>query len=466
MTMTDTQFFYLAVPRAELADALRGDLRNRAASMQGRTLPRISNKEVIVFWTLNSRRPCIIAVSDSDRDELYNWATTFQRDLSPLTSWCHVLSARETEKLTTTTRLEADLSGTEAAWAGAAVAEAMVLSRRSYETISLPSCLATETFAVARTAALYGVRGIFSDTTERLARVRDRLKRSERAPAPHAATPILLRLLPDAPPVATRAQELLVSSCKMLQSSSQTSQSTSQFIFRAFGSLLPVLIPLETLDEISAEQRVKLLRDMPLWIANCKSEDERQIMTFAAGYIISRVGGAERDLRLAEGFGSWHPHVLTWAAVIGGLGATTYWSDAFGGIGRLVARELSRSLDLTDPPTADISADEFLVINGLESGPTKLRTALRQVATISVRPGVVVQLSISDDDRSGRPEEAARIPPPSVSLVRERQESRHLETLAEQLFPYIRNLLIRAGFEQNHDKRSPRKGKPPQLPLK
>ncbi len=464
--MSETEFLYLLVQRTELADALRGDLRSRATSMQGRVLPRISNKEVIVFWTRNSRRPCVIAIGDNDRDELFNWATTFQRDLSPLTSWCHVLSSREIERLTSTTRLEADLFGTEAAWAGAAIAEAMVLSRSSYESISLPACLATETFAIGRTAALYGVRGILGDTTERLARVRDRLKRIERIPVPHAATPVLLRLLPNAPPVTNPTQELLVKSCQMLQSISGSEKSSSKIIFHEFGSRLPALAALETLDEISAEQRVKLLRDMPLWIANSKSNDEHQILIFAAGYIISRVGGAERDLRLAGAFGNWYPHVLTWAAVIGGLGATTYWSDAFGGIGRLVARELSRSLDLIDPPTADISVDEFLVINGLETGPTRLRTALRQVATISVRPGVVVQLSISDEDRYGRPEEVVRIPLTSVSTIRERQESRQLETLAEQLFPYIRNLLVRAGFEPHQDKRNPRKGKPPQLPLK
>lgn len=132
----------------------------------------------------------------------------------------------------------------------------------------------------------------------------------------------------------------------------------------------------------------------------------------------------------------------------------------------VVARELSRSLDLADPPTADISADEFLVISGPDNGVTKFRTALRQVATISLRPGVVVQLSISDDERYGRLEEPSKASASVVTTARDRQEARSLEVLAGQLFPYIQNLLIKAGFEPHHDKRGSRKGRPPQLPLK
>lgn len=463
MTVSEPEFTFLPVQRSELADALRGDLQGRGIALHDRVLPKISNKEAIVFWSRNSRRPCIIAVSENDRDELFNWTITFHRDLSPLTSWCHVLTSGDVTRLASSTRLEANLYGTEAAWAGAAVAEAMILSRRSYETISLPACLATETFSIARTAALYGARGTIGDTTERLARIRERLRRPEGVRPPHVATPILLRLLPDSPPIATLTQEVLVEVCKKLQATK--SEPTSQTIFRLIGRHFPALAALETLDEVSAEQRVKVLRDFPAWIANSKSDVEQSILVFSAGFVISRVGGAERDLRLAEAFASWQPQVLTWAAVIGGLGVTTYWSDAFGGIGRLVARELSRSLDLSDPPTADISADEFLVTYTLESGPTRLRTALRQVATISVRPGVVVQLSIADEDRQGRPEESARIQQLNVANMGPRQ-SRQLETLAEQLFPYIRNLLVRSGFEPQTDRRGLRKGKPPELPLK
>jgi hypothetical protein len=464
MTMSEADLHYALVPRSELANALRGDRQRGGVPAKGRVLPRLSQKDALVFWERDSYRPCIVAVDDADRDELFNWATTFHRDLSPITSWCHVLSIREVERLSESTRLEAKLFGIEAAWAGAAIAEAMILSRRSYETISLPSCLATDTFAIARSAALYGSKSVY-ESQERLTRVRDRLKRGSEPRPTQVPISVLLRLLPDALPTTTSVQQTLIAACRTLLTAEDTKREVSSAIFRELASKVARLSNLENLDEVSAEQRVKLLRDIPAWISASKDDEERELLCFSAGYIISRIGGAERDLRLAESFDSRYPNVLTWAAVIGGLGVTTYWSDAFGGIGRLVARELSRSLDLIDPPSADIAADEFLVVNALESGAARLRTALRQVATISLRTGVVVQFGITEEDR--RPEESARtIPPPNVTQLRERQDARHFENLATQLFPYMLPLLRKAGFEPHSSSRPSRKPRPPTLPLK
>jgi len=464
MTTSEANLHYLLVPRSELADALRGHRQNDGILLRSRLLPRVSQKDALVFWARDSHRPCIVAVEEADRDELFNWASTYHRDLSPITSWCHVLSIKEVERLLESTRLEAKLFGIEAAWAGAAVAEAMTLSRRSYEAISLPSCLATDTFAIARSAALYGSRSVY-DSVESLGRVRDRLKKGGDVRPTPVPIGVLLRLSPDALPTTTWAQQSLVTACRTLLTAEDADRDVSSVVFHELASRVAKVSMLEGLDEISAEQRVKLLRDIPSWISASKDDQEREILYFAAGYIISRIGGAERDLRLAEGFNGGSPNVLTWAAIIGGLGATTYWSDAFGGIGRLVARELARSLDLIDPPSADIAADEFLVVNSLESGASRLRTALRLVATISLRPGIVVQLGIPDEDR--RLEESPRvISPPSITQLRERQDARHLENLATQLFPHMLSLFRRAGFEPQSSGRSSRKPRPPSLPLK
>jgi hypothetical protein len=95
---------------------------------------------------------------DDDREEFFNWLFSYQRDLSPISSWCHVLSQRDIERAFSEVPLRTDLNGFEAAWAGAIIAEAMISSRRSYEAVSLSVCLATDTFAVARTASLYGAK--------------------------------------------------------------------------------------------------------------------------------------------------------------------------------------------------------------------------------------------------------------------------------------------------------------------
>jgi hypothetical protein len=470
--MTERDLLAVAVPRAQLADVLRGERPQNASTFHAGLQPRLLAKETLVFWTRDSRRPCIVVVGDDDREELFNWTVSFHRDLSPLTSWCNVLTSKEALRLTQAGRWEGNLQGLEAAWAGAAIAEAMVLSRRSYEAISLPACLATNTFAVGRTVSLYGVRSAFADTIERLEQIRDRFRRSpERARInPSTMLGVLLRLLPDAPPTANANQELFVRACNALRATGTDKDRTIPIdVLQDLREIVPQLRLLESLDDAPAEQRVRFLREFPNWIKLAKHEEQRQVFYFAAGYIISRIGGAERDLRLAESFEGGYANVVTWAAVLGGLGATTYWSDAFGGIGRLVARELARSVDLTDAPTSDISADELLVVAGRDSGPAKFRTAMRHVATIAVKPGVVVQLSTSDDVGGSRVDEnekpSARAAPPNPDIV---LDSRQLQTLAEQLFPFLRNLLVRAGFDPNNlgDRRSTRKSRAPQLPLK
>ena len=198
-------------------------------------------------------------------------------------------------------------------------------------------------------------------------------------------------------------------------------------------------------------------------LAGTASSEALQIIHFSPGRIISRIGGAERDLRLAETFDEGYPSVLTWAAILGGLGATTYWSDAFGGIGRLVARELSRSFDLCEPPSSDISADELFVLAGPDRREgARFRTASRQSASVSLRLGVVTELSLVEEERK-LDAPRANSQPKSVGEV---SEYRKAQNLAQQLFPFIRNLLMEEGFEPQREKRNFRRTKNPQLPLK
>jgi hypothetical protein len=252
-----------------------------------------------------------------------------------------------------------------------------------------------------------------------------------------------------------------VRACKRIQASPTES---SAGIFQDLSEISPKIAQLSSLDEISAEQRVKLLRDIPSWLGGTETEQERQVIYFVAGYIISRIGGAELDLRLAEGFNSAYPIVLTWAAILGGLGATTYWSDAFGGIGRLVARELSRPFDISEPPIADIAADEFFVLLGSDRGQSRFRTASRQIATVSVRPGVITQISVVDSEKAAV--ESAAPVQQKTSNRKDDSEQRSFQSLAQQLFPTIRRLLIEEGFEPTRKKTTFRRAKSPQLPLK
>jgi hypothetical protein len=308
------------------------------------------------------------------------------------------------------------------------------------------------------TAATFEV--VTLDGLDKVDRVRELLRSSVTQPKPFANLPssVLLRLLPDAPPTASRLQEKLVKACKHIE---QSPTNSSPGVFEEVSEIAPQLSGLQSVDEISAEQRVRVLRDLSM-LAGKASSEALQVIHFSAGYIISRIGGAERDLRLAETFEEGYPNVLTWAAVLGGLGATTYWSDAFSGIGRLVARELSRSFDLSEPPSSDISADELFVLAGPDRRGARFRTASRQSASVSLRLGVVTQLSLIEEERKSELARTASQPKSTGEV----SEYRKAQNLAQQLFPFIKNLLIDEGFEPQREKRNFRKTKNPQLPLK
>lgn len=443
--MNDREFLCLTAPRDVLASVLRGKGLERAVPLSRAQLPRLLPHEALVIWQDHSPRPCIVGISNEDRQELFNWLLTFHRDLSPLSSWCHVVSLDEIECFRSGGRSYADLAGLEAAWAGAAIAEAMVLSGRSFDGVTLASCLATETFAIGRTAALYGARSAVLDVSERIAEVRTMLgRRAERWHPTSLAIEVLLRLSPEPFSAPSALIDLLSEACRSLIDSNENEPSIHPPIVQRIVDRVPMLAGLEVLGELSAEDRVKFLRQIRRIAMSPARGEDRAVLCFAAGYILSRIGGAERDLRLAETFEDLYGDVLTWGAVLGGLGAEAYWTDAFNGMGRLVARELIRSFQVFDPPTADIAADELLVIEANQNGGSKFRTANRTAASISLKPGVVFQVSLVDGERTKQrsPEKvpsSARVASPDLP-DRVILDSRTMQKFAEELFPYMRKL--------------------------
>lgn len=463
MTKMSRAITFERLSRSDLASALRGERHEVGATFNGGPLPRLNPKDALVFWKGQSRRPAIIGIADEDQEELFAWAFSFHRDLTPLTSWCNVVPLKELLRFADGEPSTADLSGLEAAWASAIVAEAMVLSRRGYESITLASCLATDTYGVARTASLYGAKSALTDTIEKSEQLRSALRTgADRWRASSGtALGVLIRLMPNASHPISRVQDLLLRACRQLKNHGSTSDDSAfeEGIAAELSLGIRGLSNLAGIMGLPAEKRVELLRQIPVWATDAKDDDERSILFFVAGYLISGVGGAERDLRLAELFNSNYPHVLTWAAVLGSIGSQISWTDAFGGIGRLVVRELMRPFDPFDSPTADIAADELFTTSS--KGQLRFRTASRNVISVSLRPGVVVQSSVSEEDRPTRVEG-----PRSLGVGPGAGTDQELRALADRLFPHLRQLLTKAGYEPSTARRTSKKGKTPQLPLK
>jgi hypothetical protein len=366
----------------------------------------------------------------------------------------------------------ADLGGLEAAWAATVIADSMTLSRRSFDAINLATCFSTDVFAVGRMAALYGAKVAAKDGLTQIAELRAHFDKGTAKPSAAAGiTDVLLSLLPGSNSSPSGTIDLLVRSCRFLHHSQASPEGfgLSESLLDEFSSRVKELSVLRHFQDLSAEDRVRLLRNMQSFNRLDGDLDGRRLFSFAAGYVLSGVGGAERDLRLAEAFGPLGADVLAWAATIGSLGATAYWTDAFGGLGRLVARELLRPLHTSDPPTADIAFDELKVIESQKPRSGRaFRPSSRSIAAVGLKPGIVVQIGIADDDRSraGSVDSTAATRQADSKLGALGPEALH--GIADQLRPYVRELVAQEMDKASNAgvRRTGRRGAAPQLPLK
>ena len=192
-----------------------------------------------------------------------------------------------------------------------------------------------------------------------------------------------------------------------------------------------------------AEERVILLREIRDKYPKGEHTDTSDLMSFAAGYVISRVGSGQRDLRLADTFDHDGPDVLAWAATIGGLGNLAAWTDAYNGLGRLISRELMRPFHIGDPPTADVAAEEVLVLVEAERASTRnrIRTGSRNLAALALMPGVVAYLPLPEEEREKARVGLSTPTAPVQSSLSLTYDSKLLRSLAEQLWPFLRPLM-------------------------
>ncbi len=353
-----------------------------------------------------------------------------------------LLSPDEVERSSLLEPIVPDLFGLEAAWSGAMLAEAMNLSGRSFESLSLNALLATEAFAVGRTAGVYGAKAAARSASERFEKARRKARpvAETRDPAGAVVREVLLSLLPDPPTTPSGNVRVLRDICEQLVRDFPAD--SERFLGPAeLGELIDrveLLRPLVDLEQMPAEERVRYLRHLQTKVPPTSSP-EWPLFAFGAGYVVSRIGSAERDLRLADTFSDGRSAVLSWAIVAGSLGATAFWTDAFAGLGRLAARELVRPLHMLDPPNCDIGFEEFEILDD-RTMRSKLRTATRTTVAVAILPGVTVQLGVSEVDRTTvRASEGQREVPGAGSLLDLSPEQ--LDALADRLTPYLKGRL-------------------------
>lgn len=90
----------------------------------------------------NVAKPLALIVPQDDQRRLFGRFSNLKTDISPLSAWCHFFAPDRFSTLRGTDQ-RAFLNGYEASWTGLAIAEALLLTRRSLGQLKLSACLAT-----------------------------------------------------------------------------------------------------------------------------------------------------------------------------------------------------------------------------------------------------------------------------------------------------------------------------------
>lgn len=414
MNSMEVNLRYLPANESDLNEILVGQNQSWATSWpnhHGNNFVRDGQIGVLLVESEMGRtafRPVALVVPDQERRRLFGRFAQVRTDLSPMSAWAHIISPKQFENLDSATR-RADFHGFEAAWAGLAVAEALLLAERPVSKLKVTACFATQTFAVARSvglwsnAALPDVLAKF-DAAQRIFRVRDSALTRLR----EVMMPIWTSLISASHETVIRNRSNVLSNCfaALLNTRQNSYPDEADAIARELS--IPESSLLYELPRLTPESRVaefdKIIAKLS-GVRRQRADAEYQSLVFLAGYLTTIVAGGSASLSLAEKISNEWPEITALAYVIGSIGERVVWSASFDGLGRLVSRELSRPLRLDEPPTSDISLDEaeILVDRQLSDPLVHLRIKQARTVSVSLLPGVNIFVSLADvpSDRRG-----------------------------------------------------------------
>lgn len=434
-------------------------------------------------------RPLVLISNEDDILRLCGRYAQLRSDLSPLTAWCHLLTPQFFDPIESLVRTP-DLAGMQAAWTGLIVAEAVLLAEKPVANVRISACLATQSFAIGRTNALWAripLEDIFKrfDAANRLCRSESTVRQGESriGKLRSSLEPIWETLVGlSQGRNAQRSSELepiIVAIEALRQARSAKDKQEAHHLIRPLLAYVPEAETFEQLTDLAPEMRLRLFDKLVAVFIDSQGERvrlRRNALALLSGYLATVAAGGAPSLSLAENHAARWPEITAWAYLIGGIGEKVVWTSSFDGLGRLVARELLRPFRLDEPPTCDFSFDEASVLADpkLPDPLVHLRIKQARLVTVGLLPGVNITIPMADSSvqsvnksDSNRPVRVPNAPTrdPMAAFV-------------DALWPYIRarmdqylkplqqgeySTLKDEGLQRSRSKR--RSGPQPQLPL-
>jgi hypothetical protein len=461
-----SQYLFAAMSEEELNLIVEGHAPLNALRWAGRrTRIKLPPGNTGVIWKETSysqevARPVALILQVPDHRRLFGRFAQVRSDLSPLSTWCHVITPSRLEAIEDLKR-DAFLNGYEAAWTGLVVAEALLLANLPISKLKLAACLATQSFAVARSKALWspisteeilnkydGAQSLFRASEQPVNRLRTALE-----PIWTVLSDVSIETLNS---YDRSAQPLLLALHALGHARFANDPEEGARLAEPLEHIVPEARVLKNLSNLTPEQRV---REFDALISNLSQLPpdtgllHRQSLAMIAGYLATVVAGGSPSLALVGHTGRRLPEVTAWAYLLGGVGERVVWTSSFDGLGRLVARELMRPLRLDEPPTCDFALDEALILfdPALSNPLVSLRIKQSRVASVSLVPGVNLAVSIGDQKSADDREVYRDIRETPASAGQAPLSDNVWSSVADAIWPYLEE---RLRFQPNTDRQN------------
>lgn len=406
-------------------------------------------------------RPMILIAQSADHRRLFGRFSQLRADLSPLSTWCHIIAPSRIESMEMFTR-DAELAGYETAWTGLIVAEALLLANLPISKIKIAACLATQSFSIARSKAMWSPIGN-ADVIERYDRAQLLFRVGEQRATRlrSALEPIwsILSIVSVDEGMSTNSElRPLVDAVRALAFSRHNGEENEAARFaEPLHQVAVEAAMFNRLASLTPEQRVREFDQLLSALSQLPPNGAalyRQVLAMLAGYLATVVAGGSPSLALVEENARRWPEVMAWAYVLGSVGERVTWTSSFDGLGRLVARELMRPLRLDEPPTCDFSLEEAQTLYdpALADPLVYLKLKQSRVATVALLAGVNIAVPIGEQrTQESRPNSGENDRSSNANRGRSNVQGDPWETVADALWPYIRN---RISMQQSNDRSS------------
>ncbi len=353
-----------------------------------------------------SIKPIAVLTLDNDVRRLCGRFAHVIPDFAPLSTWCHLLKPDFFTSVDGVV-FKPKLRNTVAAWSGLIVAETMLLSSRMLADVRISACLASTSYAIGRTKALWPHVTIdeiidrfdlANDTCRRFITRKSLQHRMHQIRSSFVPLWICLDALENNSDENTKNEFTpTIEALKALQNARQCDnpEEASELVsplseyfddvnaFHRFAEMVPET-RLTLFDEL-----VEKFKD-----ASPKDSIRKSVLALLCGYLATKVAGGSASLTLVRHFADEFPQLIGWAYLVGSIGESITWTSGFDGLGRLVARELNRPFRLDESPTCDFSLDEAVVLIDKKLRDPLVHLKIKQARNLSVAlfPGVNIAI--------------------------------------------------------------------------